>query len=254
MAKLNERRHPVPRLCLNPLVGCLAALLILAYGLPHSEPLFAALFSDLPRPLYLQEPMADLLWQHIALVLASSAMAVMAGTAAALATTSPTGQAFKPMIEMLGALGQTFPPVAVLAVAVPVVGFGEKPALMALTIFGLLPILQGTLAGLASVPTAVLDSARAMGMAPRQIMIDVQIPLAAPLWLAGVRTSVIVNMGTAASASTVGAKTLGLPILVGLSGFNTAYVVQGAMLLGLLAIATDLAFDQLAKRLVGRPS
>jgi osmoprotectant transport system permease protein len=254
MAELNQRLHHVPRICLNPLVWCVSALLILAYGLPHSEPLFAALFPELPRPLYLQEPMADLLWQHIALVLASSAMAVMAGTAAALATTSLTGQAFKPMIEMLGALGQTFPPVAVLAVAVPVVGFGEKPALMALTIFGLLPILQGTLAGLASVPTAVLDSARAMGMAPRQILIDVQIPLAAPLWLAGVRTSVIVNMGTAAIASTVGAKTLGLPILVGLSGFNTAYVVQGAMVLGLLAIATDLAFDPLARRLDRRPS
>ncbi|MFM2239117.1 MAG: hypothetical protein RJA69_491, partial [Pseudomonadota bacterium] len=60
---------------------------------------------------------------------------------------------------------------------------------------------------------------------------------------------VIVNIGTAAIASTVGAKTLGLPIIVGLSGFNTAYVVQGAALLGMLAIATDLAFEQLALRL-----
>ena len=74
-------------------------------------------------------------------------------------------------------------------------------------------------------------------------------PLAFPLWLAGVRTSVIVNIGTAAIASTVGAKTLGLPIIVGLSGFNTGYVVQGAALLGMLAIATDLAFEQLALRL-----
>jgi osmoprotectant transport system permease protein len=71
-------------------------------------------------------------------------------------------------------------------------------------------------------------------------------PLAFPLWLAGVRTSVVVNIGTAAIASTVGAKTLGLPIIVGLSGFNTAYVLQGAMMVGLLAIAADLAFDRLA--------
>ena len=87
-----------------------------------------------------------------------------------------------------------------------------------------------------------------MGMAPRHILTKVQMPLAFPLWLAGVRTSVIVNIGTAAIASTVGAKTLGLPIIVGLSGFNTAYVLQGAVLLGLLAIAADLAFDQLANR------
>jgi osmoprotectant transport system permease protein len=76
-------------------------------------------------------------------------------------------------------------------------------------------------------------------------------PLALPLWLAGVRTSVVVNIGTAAIASTVGAKTLGLPIIIGLSGFNTAYVLQGAMMVGLLAIATDLAFDELALALHG---
>jgi osmoprotectant transport system permease protein len=73
--------------------------------------------------------------------------------------------------------------------------------------------------------------------------------LALPLWLTGVRTSVVINIGTAAIASTVGAKTLGSPIIVGLSGFNTAYVLQGAVLVGLLAITTDLAFDRLARRL-----
>jgi len=152
------------------------------------------------------------------------------------------------LIDMLATLGQTFPPVAVLAVAVPVVGFGELPAFLALAIFGVLPVLQGTLAGLASIPTPVLDSAHAIGMTPRQRLTEVQMPLAFPLWLAGVRTSVIVNIGTAALASTVGAKTLGLPIIVGLSGFNTAYVLQGAVVLGMLAIAADLAFDQLVLR------
>jgi osmoprotectant transport system permease protein len=90
-----------------------------------------------------------------------------------------------------------------------------------------------------------------MGMSPRHILTEVQIPLALPLWLAGVRTSVVVNIGTAAIASTVGAKTLGLPIIIGLSGFNTAYVLQGAMMVALLAIAADLAFDWLAIALHG---
>ena len=223
-------------------------VLLLAYGLPHSELVFSTLFPDLSRPVYLQEPMADLLWQHMGLVLISSATAVVVGTAAAFFTTTTPGRAFKPLIDMLATLGQTFPPVAVLAVAVPVVGFGERPAFLALAIFGVLPVLQGTLAGLASIPTPVLDSAHAMGMTPRQRLTEVQMPLAFPLWLAGVRTSVIVNIGTAALASTVGAKTLGLPIIVGLSGFNTAYVLQGAVVLGMLAIAADLAFDQLALR------
>jgi osmoprotectant transport system permease protein len=229
----------------------LGALLLLAYGLPYSQPLFAALFPDLARPVYLQEPMSVLMWQHIGLVLVSSSIAVIIATVAALATTSKTGLAFKPAMEMLAGMGQTFPPVAVLAVAVPAVGFGELPALIALSIFGVLPVLQATMAGLASVPPSVLDSARAMGMTPRQILTEVQMPLALPLWLAGVRTSVVVNIGTAAIASTVGAKTLGLPIIIGLSGFNTAYVLQGAMMVGLLAIAADLAFDWLAIALHG---
>ena len=243
-----------PRFWPNRLGWSVAALLLLAYGLPYSQPLFAALFPDLPRPVYLQEPMAELMWQHIGLVVVSSSIAMLLATLAGLATTTKTGQALRPMTETLAGMGQTFPPVAILAVAVPAVGFGELPALIALSIFGLLPILQGTLAGLASVPTPVLDSARAMGMSPRHILTDVQIPLALPIWLAGVRTSVAVNIGTAAIASTVGAKTLGLPIIIGLSGFNTAYVLQGALMVALLAIAADLAFDRLTLILHGHTS
>ena len=251
MPQTRARPLKATRLWAHPLGWSVLALLVLAYGLPHTQPLFAALFPELPRPVYLQEPMAELLWQHLGLVLLSSTAAVTLATSAGLATTRQTGQAFKPLMETLANMGQTIPPVAVLALAVPAVGFGEWPALIALTLFGVLPVLQATLAGLASVPPAVLDSARAMGMSPRQLLLEVQIPLALPIWLAGVRVSVIVNIGTAAIASTVGAKTLGLPILTGLSGFNTAYVIQGAMMVGLLAIAADLAFDRLALVLHG---
>jgi len=251
MSELHALPLKAPRPWAKRLGFSAAALLLLAYGLPYSQPLFAALFPLLARPLYLQEPMAELMWQHIGLVLVSSSVAVVIATLAGLATTSKTGSAFKPLMETLAAMGQTFPPVAVLAVAVPAVGFGELPALIALSIFGVLPVLQATLAGLASVPTPVLDSARAMGMSPWHILTEVQIPLAMPIWLAGVRTSVVVNIGTAAIASTVGAKTLGLPIIIGLSGFNTAYVLQGAMMVALLAIAADLAFDWLALALHG---
>jgi len=72
--------------------------------------------------------------------------------------------------------------------------------------------------------------------------------LAAPVILAGVRTSVTINIGTAAIASTVGAKTLGLPIIIGLSGYNTAYVIQGALLVALLAICADQGFELLERR------
>ena len=86
-------------------------------------------------------------------------------------------------------------------------------------------------------------------MSPWQRLWRIELPLAAPVILAGIRTSVVINIGTAAIASTVGARTLGLPIIVGLSGFNTAYIIQGAVLLALLAIAADLAFDKIGRQL-----
>ena len=235
-------------LAADKLLWSVLALTALVLWLPHATPLFASLFPQLQRPLYLQEPFADLLWQHCALVAASSAVSVLTGTAAGLWVTRPSGRPFRPAVESLLAMGQTFPPVAVLAIAAPLVGFGEWPALIALALYGLLPVAQGTVSGIDSVPQAALQAASGLGMPPWARLWQVEIPLALPVWLYGVRTSVIINIGTAAIASTVGAKTLGSPIIVGLSGFNTAYVLQGALLVALLAVVADLAFERLARR------
>jgi osmoprotectant transport system permease protein len=81
-------------------------------------------------------------------------------------------------------------------------------------------------------------------MTPWQILRKVELPLAAPVIISGIRTSVIINIGTAAIASTVGAKTLGSPIIIGLSGFNTAYILQGAVLVALLAVISDILFER----------
>lgn len=228
----------------------LALLVLLVFGISWLKPLFAALFPQLERPVYEQDSFLNLMLAHVKIVGLSSAMAVAIGVSAGIFATRPAGREFRPLIETLVSVGQTFPPVAVLAVAVPLIGFGEAPALIALALYGLLPVLQATLAGLESVSAPVREAAQGMGMSDWQRLRSVELPLAAPVILAGVRTSVIVNIGTAAIASTVGAKTLGLPIIVGLSGFNTAYVIQGAVLVGLLAIAVDLAFERLQRRLV----
>ena len=233
----------------NPLLWAAAAMVLLVFGMAWLKPLFAALFPALERPVYEQDSFLGLTLAHLKIVGLSSAFAVIVGVAAGIFATRASGREFRPLIETVVAAGQTFPPVAVLAVAVPVVGFGEAPALIALALYGLLPVLQSTLAGIASVPPAAREAAEGLGMDPWQRLRSIELPLAAPVILAGVRTSVIINIGTAAIASTVGAKTLGLPIIVGLSGFNTAYVIQGAVLVGLLAVAVDLAFEKLERRL-----
>jgi len=228
----------------DPLPWAAAALLALVWGMPHLKPLFAAAFPALDRPLYEQDSFAALLWAHVWIVAASSAAAAVVGVAAGLFVTRPAGAEFRPLVETVVAIGQTVPPVAVLAIAVPLIGFGEVPALIALALYGLLPIVRGTIAGIESVPAAVSEAAAGLGMNAWQRLWRAELPLAAPVILAGVRTSVIINIGTAAIASTVGAKTLGSPIIVGLSGFNTAYVLQGAIVVGLLAVVVDLVFER----------
>ena len=236
----------------DKLCWAVLALATLVLWLPHSQPVFAALFPQLERPVYTQEPFAQLLWQHCALVGVSSFFSIVVGTAVGIWITRPMGQPFKPVVETVVSMGQTFPPVAVLALAVPAVGFGELPALIALALYGLLPVVQATVSSLQSVPEAVRQSASGIGMSAWQRLVQVEVPLALPVWLSGVRTSVIINIGTAAIASTVGAKTLGSPIIVGLGGFNTAYVLQGALLVGMLAVVADMGFERLAKRVAWR--
>ena len=232
-----------------PLLWSAALLLALTFGMTSLRPLFAAWYPALDRPVYMQDSFASLVEAHLLIVSVSSAAAVVIGTLAGIGVTRRAGYEFRSLVETVVAVGQTFPPVAVLAIAAPLMGFGVKPALLALTLYGVLPVLQGTIAGIESVPFAAREIAEGVGMRAWQILLRVELPLAAPVIVGGIRTSVIINIGTATIASTVGAKTLGSPIIIGLSGFNTAYVIQGAVLVALLAIVVDLAFEQVARYL-----
>ena len=240
---------PVHRLWRDPLAWSLATLLALAWGMPALKPLFAAAFPALDRPMYEQDSFVALLGAHLLLVAASGTLAALLGVAAGIWVTRPAGREFRPLVETCVAIGQTVPPVAVLALAVPLIGFGPEPALLALTLYSLLPIVRGTIAGIESVPASVQDAATGMGLSRWQRLRLVELPLAAPVLLAGLRSAVVINIGTAAVASTVGARSLGSPIIIGLSGFNTAYVLQGALVLAALAISTDLAIERLTSHL-----
>lgn len=226
--------------------------LVLFYGalltlMPYSGPLFHRWFPELARPLYQQESFWQLTLAHLFLVVTASLLAIVIGIGSGVLVTRRAGRAFRPLMETIVAAGQTIPPVAVLAIAVPVMGFGAWPAVVALLLYGLLPILQGTLAGIDSVPASNREIAIGVGMSSWQRLWQIELALAAPVIIAGIRTSVIINIGTAAIASTVGAKSLGSPVIIGLSGFNTAYVIQGALLVALLAIVSDRLFERLQR-------
>jgi len=233
----------------DPLIWVVLVLVVLLALLPRADGFFALLFPWLERPIYRQESFLALVGAHLGLVGASSAAASLIGIIAGIAVTRPSGAEFRAMVTTIVTTGQTFPPVAVLAIAVPVMGFGALPALVALFLYGVLPILESTIAGLTAVPVAVRDAARGIGMSDGAVLRRVDLPLAAPVIIAGVRTSVIINVGTAAIASTVGVRSLGLPIIIGLNAANVAYVLQGAVLIGLMAVALDLAFERVLRRI-----
>jgi len=232
----------------DPLLWGLLLLLGLMFGMPRLSGLFSWLFPTLARPVYLQDSFASLAWAHVQLVVVSSVIAMVIGVGVGIGVTRPAGREFRSLLETLVAVGQTFPPVAVLAVAVPVMGFSQQPAIIALVLYGLLPIVQGTISGLETVGESILDIATGAGMSRWQILTRVELPLAAPVIISGIRTSVIINIGTATIASTVGTKTLGSPIIIGLSGFNPAYIIQGAVLVALLAIISDMLFERWLRR------
>lgn len=193
--------------------------------------------------IYSRDSFTVLLQSHIWLVLISATIGTLVAVAAGILVTRPKGRDFLPLVSQIASIGQTVPPVAVLALAVPAMGYGEKPTMLALVLYGLLPVLRNTLAGLDGINPGVVESARGMGMSPIQVLLKVELPLAGRVILAGIRTSVTINIATAAIGSTIGARTLGDPVIAGLVNGNTAYVLQGAILIGLLALTTDSLFE-----------
>jgi osmoprotectant transport system permease protein len=237
------------RLFGGPLVWSAALFLAVLAGMPATRPLFAWAFPNVDPPVYQGDTFASLWLSHAILVGAASLVSIVLAVGAGIFVTRPEGRDFRAMADTAATIGQSFPPVAVLALAVPALGYGAWPTFMALTIYGLLPILENTIAGLEDVPQPVREAAEGMGLSPGQVLYRVDLPLAAPTILAGIRTSVIVNIGTAAIGSTVGAITLGTPIIDGLVADKLPYVIQGAVVVGAFAVLTDQAFESLDRYL-----
>ena len=210
--------------------------------------LMSWLFPSLDRVIYDMAPFTELVVEHGVLVLVSSGLATLLGLTTGIAVTRSWGRDFLPAVSALASMGQTFPPVAVLAIAVPVVGFGFKPTIIALFLYGLLPIVRNTITGIDSVDSDVLEAASGMGMTPFQVLKSVEIPLAMPVILAGIRISTVINIGTATLGATIGAGGLGKPIIAGLISENPAFILEGAILVGLFAIIVDTTLGMIGEK------
>lgn len=202
--------------------------------------------------IYDRNPLIDLGLWHLGVVAAAEIVAIAIALGLGIMVTRRRGADLMTLARMTSNLGQTFPPIAVLALAVPILGFGFQPTFVALAAYALLPIFENTVAGLHAVSRTTLEAARGMGMSGGAILGRVELPLAAPIILAGIRVSTIISIGTATIGSTVGAKGLGEVIIAGLQTGNSAFVMQGAILVALMAIAADLALRAVEAAMQGR--
>jgi osmoprotectant transport system permease protein len=221
------------------LAGLIGVFVVLIANMSWWETALRFAFPDETQVLHPRANLLVLIGEHLELVLISSSLTILIGVPLGIWVTRPGGRNFLPIVTDLTSFGQTFPPVAVLALAVPMLGFGLLPTVVALFLYGLLPVVRNTIAGLRAVPRDVLDAAYGIGMSRMQALVQIEIPLAARVILAGVRISVIINIGTAMIGAVIGAGGLGSPIIAGLVQDNIAYIIEGALPAAILAVLAD---------------
>ncbi|QKS73098.1 ABC transporter permease [Paenalkalicoccus suaedae] len=184
----------------------------------------------------------NLLSQHLTMVGISAGLAIVIAVPLGIFITRPKFRKSEWLLVNIANLGQTIPSIAILALAMGFLGIGIRAAIVALFIYSLLPILQNTIAGLDSVDPAAKDAAKGMGLTPAQILFKIELPSASYSILAGIRTAVVLNIGTAALAYLIGGGGLGVWIFTGIQLFDPQFLISGAVPVTLLAILVDYMF------------
>ena len=180
-----------------------------------------------------------LLRQHICLVGTSMTMATILGLLVGIIFTRPQFKKYAGTAMYIVGLGQTIPSLAVIALAMSIIGIGFKAAVFALFIYSVLPIARNTMAGIKSIPPWMLDAARGLGMSNIRILFQVEIPNAMSVIITGFRIALVINIGTAALAFLIGAGGLGEHIFIGIDLMRSDKLLAGAIPTVLLALFAD---------------
>jgi osmoprotectant transport system permease protein len=228
-------------------------LWLLAFFLFSQQRLWAAVlgraFPFADPVLFERATLLQLVGQHLQIALSSMLFVILVGVPLAVFCTRKQGSAFLPLVENIVAVGQTFPPVAILFLALPIFGFGTVAPIIALFFYGLLPTVRGTLLGLRAVAPELKDAALGSGMNAWQLLGRLEFPLALPAILAGLRTSLVLIIATTSIAPLVGTGGLGVPMLAGLTTNNSSLLLEGAMPVAMLALLSDYTMRALERLL-----
>jgi len=185
---------------------------------------------------------------HLRLVVVSLTAAILVSLPLGVlaAKRERTGQA---VLAVTGIL-QTIPSLALLVLMIPLLGIGARPAIVALFLYSLLPIVRNTSAGLKAIPSGVIESARALALPPAARLFRVELPIASPAILAGIKTAAVINVGTATLGALIGAGGFGQPILTGIRLDDPALILEGAVPAAGLALAVQTGFEAAERWLV----
>ena len=197
--------------------------------------------------------MLSLIGEHLVLVLASTLVAIAVGVPLGIfITRRPSLKG--PLLGVANVL-QTIPSLAMFGLLIPLPflgGIGARTAIVALVLYALLPIVRNTVTGIEGVDRAAREAGRGLGMTDRQLLVLVELPLAAGVILAGVRVATVVGVGIATIAAAIGAGGLGVYIFRGVATVNDTLILAGAVPAALMALGADALLDLLERRLTWR--
>ncbi|MDY6950558.1 MAG: ABC transporter permease [Thermodesulfobacteriota bacterium] len=191
-------------------------------------------------------------WAHFKMVVMAVVIAAAMGVPLGIAVTRPGFSPFALPVMGGASIGQTIPSLAVIAVMAPLLGFGLQSAVVALVIYGLLPILRNAYTSIKTIDPAIIEAAQGMGLTRMQIARQIEIPLARPVIMAGIRVSTVITVGTAELAVLVGGEGLGKITLTGVFAQEPLLILQGAAPTAAMAITLGLVLELAERRMTPR--
>lgn len=189
---------------------------------------------------------------HIRMVVISILVAAAIGVPLGTVLTRPIVRRSAPLVIGGVSVGQTIPSLAVIAIMLPLLGLGLQSAVVALVIYGLLPIVRNSYASVNNIDPAIIEAAKGMGMSPWQVARKIELPLARPVIMTGIRISTVITVGTAELAVLIGGTGLGRITFTGVFAREPLLILQGAAPTALMAIILGLALELVERRITPR--
>ncbi len=180
-----------------------------------------------------------LIWEHVQITVVAAVAVVLVAVPLGILLTRGRARRFAPMVVAVANGGQAAPSVGLIVLLALWIGFGFWTAILALTLYGVLPVLRNTITGLQGVDRTLVEAGRGVGMSAASVLLRIELPLAIPVIMAGVRTALVLIVGTAALATFINAGGLGALIDAGITNYRFSILISGAVLIALLALLVE---------------